>query len=112
VKGEIGGGWSFAGALLASETLSPLTSVAGEADFRSVPLFWASSDGWQAQARAPSKKFSSLSATRRVMTVPLKTHHRRSFGWNTPAEADYQSAAGYQPVVMSLRLTNGDENPA
>jgi hypothetical protein len=29
-----------------------------------------------------------------------------------PAQADYQSAAGYQPVVMSLRLTNGDENPA
>jgi hypothetical protein len=27
-----------------------------------------------------------------------------------PQEADYQSAAGYQPVVMSLRLTNGDEN--
>jgi hypothetical protein len=27
-------------------------------------------------------------------------------------QSDYQSAAGYQPVVMSLRLTNGDENPA
>jgi hypothetical protein len=27
-------------------------------------------------------------------------------------QAGYQPAAGYQPVVMSLRLTNGDENPA
>ena len=29
-----------------------------------------------------------------------------------PAEGDYrQSAAGSPPVVMSLRLTNGDETP-
>jgi hypothetical protein len=26
--------------------------------------------------------------------------------------AGYEPAAGYQPVVMSLRLTHGDENPA